>query len=171
MELKATSQLETIIADAHQNFNNGSISYALIRIDQMVDGEVKPNTTRLFLEITNSNMGISTSSRVQVFSTTLPILQHFAFDIQKLVGQIDPAWLSTIEADITLNKAVAEPLHLRYGVVGKNVLSLPVREAVEAQSNADHEHQAPVYTGRTQEPVTFGRKRMDEGFDPDDVMA
>lgn len=184
--IKAQETIETIIADAAQNFNNGGIYYSLIREDIMQNGVVVPNYTRLFLQITTSNMGIKQTSRVQVFSTTLPILQQFAFDIAKLVGQIDPSWLSSIDADITINKDTYSPTELHYRVQGNQVVKFkPEVVVADSKGCTDEEAvaiedprelpsnkgQGPVYQGGKDQQVTFGRKRMDEGFDPDDVMA
>lgn len=94
---------ETVLATSYQRFNNGGIHMSLIRHDSIPEDEGEDRYTTLWLETQLRNMGSAAVSRIQVFATTLKVLAHFSDEIAKLVDVIDPNYLRTIDADITLS--------------------------------------------------------------------
>jgi hypothetical protein len=94
---------ETVLARSYQHFNNGGIHMSLIRHDSIPEDQGEDWYTTLWLETELRNMGSAATSRIQVFATTLKILAHFSAEIGKLVDVIDPNYLRSIDADITLS--------------------------------------------------------------------
>lgn len=119
--MSARKDVEVVIAEAYQHFNNGGVTFRLVRLDSIPDDANEKTYTRLFLETSMSNMGITTATRVPVFATTVNILQHFATGIADLGSIIDPTYLQSIDAEVTmLDTATVRycgPNEVRTGVV------------------------------------------------------
>jgi hypothetical protein len=88
----------TSLGHVYQHFNNGGIYFNLEREDRIPEDEGDNIYTSLFLTITLSNMGITSSTRTHMFATSAPILEKLALMIREQGLSIDPTYLNPIDA-------------------------------------------------------------------------